>query len=280
METGMQVSASKEAEIQDLKRQQRESLAKGMGCLESKPDAAQVRSCVPRSSATWCTQPPLVAAALVLIALPEARPGFSVPDDHHIVHVEATLGLALTDHAQTAVNQRPRVNPPRDRPPIVYFYSRGGRQITNRGAEVFHQLQGIPLRQKTCKRGAAVMLCALWMALESGMHAPAASPPRWRPSALRLGRIAMRLRGGLAAADPVEKPAEAEAAVARMIDAAKNASKSAGGVCWGQFVLLFSPRDSPAARCSCARPRPCCHRRVHRRGNNNNIMYYLSLPLS
>lgn len=89
---------------------------------------------------TWCTRPPLVAAALVLIALPEARPGFSVPDDHHIVHVEATLGLALTDHAQTAVNQRPRVNLPRDRPPIVYFYSRGGRQITNRGAEVFHQL--------------------------------------------------------------------------------------------------------------------------------------------
>jgi hypothetical protein len=88
----------------------------------------------------WCTRPPLVAVALVLIALPEARPGFSVPDDHHIVHVEATLGLALTDHAQTAVNQRPRVNPPRDRPPIVYFYSRGGRQITNRGAEVFHQL--------------------------------------------------------------------------------------------------------------------------------------------
>ena len=99
------------------------------------------------------------------------------------------------------------------------------------------------------------MLWALWMALESGMHAPAAYPPRWQPSALRLGRIAMRLRGGLAAADPVEKLAEAEAAVARMIDAAKNASKSAGGVCWGRFLLLFSPLVSPAARCSCARPR-------------------------
>jgi hypothetical protein len=81
-----------------------------------------------------------VAAALVLLALPAARPGFSVPGDHEIVHVEPTLGLALTDHAQTAVDPRPRVNPPRERPPIVYFYSRGGRQITNRGAEVFHQL--------------------------------------------------------------------------------------------------------------------------------------------
>jgi hypothetical protein len=61
----------------------------------------------------------------------------------------------------------------------------------------------------------------------------------------------MRLRGGLYAADPVGKlvhGAEAEVAVARMIEAAKNASKSAGGVCWGRFLLLFSPCVSPAAR--------------------------------
>ena len=43
----MKVSASKVAEIQDLRKQQRESPAKGMGCLESKADAAQVRACVP-----------------------------------------------------------------------------------------------------------------------------------------------------------------------------------------------------------------------------------------
>jgi hypothetical protein len=54
----------------------------------------------------------------------------------------------------------------------------------------------------------------------------------------------MRLRGGLYAADPVGKlvhGAEAEVAVARMIE-------SAGGVCWGRFLLLFSPCVSPAAR--------------------------------
>jgi hypothetical protein len=67
-------------------------------------------------------------------------PEFAVPGDHVLVHLEPTLGLALTDHAQTAIDPHPRRNTPRERPPIVYFYSRGGRQITNRGAEVFHQL--------------------------------------------------------------------------------------------------------------------------------------------
>ena len=65
---------------------------------------------------------------------------FSIPTDHALVHIESALGVALTDHAQTAVDPRPRVNTARERPPIVYFFSRGGRQITNRGAEVFHQL--------------------------------------------------------------------------------------------------------------------------------------------
>jgi hypothetical protein len=84
----------------------------------------------------------LCAAALHLFVC-VIMPGISemaAPGDHPLVHHETTLGLALSDHARTVVNPRPRHNTPRERPPIVYFYSRGGRQITNRGAEVFHQL--------------------------------------------------------------------------------------------------------------------------------------------
>ena len=55
------------------------------------------------------------------------------------VFEEQSLGLTLTSHARTRRHQAANA-PPRDRNPIVYFYSRGGRQITNRGAEVFHQL--------------------------------------------------------------------------------------------------------------------------------------------
>ena len=49
-------------------------------------------------------------------------------------------GAATTISTETEFDPSPRVNPPRERPPIVYFYSRGGRQITNRGAEVAHYL--------------------------------------------------------------------------------------------------------------------------------------------
>lgn len=79
-------------------------------------------------------------ALLLSTLLPIAETGYSIPIDHKLVHFENTLGVAMTDHAQTAVDPQPRKNTPRERPPIVYFYSRGGRQITNRGAEVFHQL--------------------------------------------------------------------------------------------------------------------------------------------
>ena len=83
--------------------------------------------------------PGLLATLLVAAVVP-VLPEPQSPGGHPLVHREETLGLALTDHAQTAVDPQTRKNPPRERPPIVYFYSRGGRQIQNRGAEVFHQL--------------------------------------------------------------------------------------------------------------------------------------------
>ena len=55
------------------------------------------------------------------------------------VFEEQSLGLTLSSHARTRRHPAGSA-PPRDRNPIVYFYSRGGRQVTNRGAEVFHQL--------------------------------------------------------------------------------------------------------------------------------------------
>jgi hypothetical protein len=77
---------------------------------------------------------------LLATAAPLAQPSYRIQEGHELVHHERTLGLVMTDHAQTAVDPQPRKNSARERPPIVYFYSRGGRQITNRGAEVFHQL--------------------------------------------------------------------------------------------------------------------------------------------
>ncbi len=115
-------------------------------------------------------------------------------------------------------------------------------------------------------RAAAVMLCALCVSLGRCLRAPAEARAGWRPPALRTGLL--RLRGGLAAgAHAPGQGAEAEAAVARLIEAAKNASKSPGGVCWGQFPLRarcapLPRRDDPPpprARADCLR---CGQRRV------------------
>ncbi|EKX54338.1 hypothetical protein GUITHDRAFT_132086 [Guillardia theta CCMP2712] len=60
---------------------------------------------------------------------------------HEIVYTDETLGLSMSDHAQ------PHRRELRYRAPIVYFYSRGGRQMKNRGAEVFHQLHDAVRRE-------------------------------------------------------------------------------------------------------------------------------------
>ena len=99
-------------------------------------------------------------------------------------------------------------------------------------------------------RRAAVMICALCVSLGRCLQVPAEARAGWRPPALRTGLL--RLRGGLAAGAHAPVPgAEAEVAVARLIEAAKNASKSPGGVCWGQFLLHvrrapLPRRDDPA----------------------------------
>eukprot|EP00960_Hanusia_phi_P031689 749436-Hanusia_phi.AAC.4 len=64
-----------------------------------------------------------------------------------IVYTDETLGLSMTEHARTIVHANPHKREPRNRGPIVYFYSRGGREIKNRGAEVFHQLHDAVRRE-------------------------------------------------------------------------------------------------------------------------------------
>ena len=54
---------------------------------------------------------------------------------------------------------------------------------------------------------------------------------------IKTGRIVgiLRLRGGLAQASETQMAFAPEEAVASLIDAAKNASESDTGVCWGEF---------------------------------------------
>ena len=72
---------------------------------------------------------------------------FRPSGEDNFVHVEETLGVAINDHARIASWNDWLLLPSRNRAPIVYFYSRGGRQIRNRGAEVFHQLHDEVRRQ-------------------------------------------------------------------------------------------------------------------------------------
>jgi len=75
------------------------------------------------------------------------------------VFEEQSLGLTLSSHARTRRHPAGSA-PPRDRNPIVYFYSRGGRQVTNRGAEVFHQLHdAVTLHPTSGERDVCVCVC-------------------------------------------------------------------------------------------------------------------------
>ena len=81
--------------------------------------------------------PSTAAFLLAVIAVAMSAEGIN----EEVVFEERSFGLALTTHARTRRSiGEVATAPPRERNPIVYFYSRGGRQIRNRGAEVFHQL--------------------------------------------------------------------------------------------------------------------------------------------